>query len=137
MTAWAFTHRIAVRYGECDLQGVVFNATYLAYVDDCMDHWMRTFPEMVTEHRWDVMLKKATVRWAGPARWPEELTLECGVCRWGRTSFDVATHLRVGERPVADTLITYVTVSVGDNQPIVLDERWRQRLGPLVPAPAL
>ena len=27
------THRLRVRYGECDPQGVVFNAQYFAYFD--------------------------------------------------------------------------------------------------------
>ena len=35
-----------VRYGECDQQGVVFNAHYLAYVDDALDQWLRVlFPD--------------------------------------------------------------------------------------------
>ena len=28
-----FTHRLRVRYAECDVQGVVFNSHYLAYFD--------------------------------------------------------------------------------------------------------
>src|ERR671926_16488 len=28
-----FRHRLRVRYGECDPQGIVFNANYLAYFD--------------------------------------------------------------------------------------------------------
>ena len=33
-----YTHRIRIRYGECDMQRVVFNANYLAYCDDaCRD----------------------------------------------------------------------------------------------------
>ena len=28
-----FVHRLRVRYGECDAQGVVFNANYLMYFD--------------------------------------------------------------------------------------------------------
>src|SRR3954464_127428 len=31
--AHEFTHRIRVRYAECDPQGVVFNANYYAYYD--------------------------------------------------------------------------------------------------------
>ena len=30
-----------VRYGECDQQGVVFNAHYMAYCDDASDRWLR------------------------------------------------------------------------------------------------
>jgi len=28
-----FVHELRVRYGECDPQGIVFNANYLAYID--------------------------------------------------------------------------------------------------------
>ena len=28
-----FVHELRVRYGECDPQGIVFNANYLAYFD--------------------------------------------------------------------------------------------------------
>ena len=31
-----FKHSIAVRFGEVDLQAVVFNAHYLAYCDDAV-----------------------------------------------------------------------------------------------------
>jgi len=28
-----FVHELRVRYGECDPQGIVFNANYLSYFD--------------------------------------------------------------------------------------------------------
>ncbi|MDQ3434437.1 MAG: hypothetical protein M3481_07100 [Actinomycetota bacterium] len=37
-----FRHRMRVRYSECDLQGVVFNAQYLAYSDSAP--WARASP---------------------------------------------------------------------------------------------
>ena len=37
-----FIHRVRVRYGEVDMQRVVFNAHYLAYCDDAADLWFRT-----------------------------------------------------------------------------------------------
>ena len=60
----AFTHRLAVRYGEVDQQGVVFNAHYLAYCDDAMETWLRAIGLDVSQHGWDFMLKKATIEWA-------------------------------------------------------------------------
>jgi acyl-CoA thioester hydrolase len=134
--SWAFTHRIDVRYGECDQQGVVFNANYLAYVDDTMDHWMRTFagPEWVST--WDVMLKAARLVWHGPARWPEQLSVDCGVGRWGRTSFDVVYQLRVQDRAVADVLVTYVSIDVTTSAPAVPPEQVVTLMGELVEVPA-
>ncbi|MFM7093508.1 MAG: acyl-CoA thioesterase, partial [Actinomycetota bacterium] len=40
-TCVLYEHRIRIRYGECDMQKVVFNAHYLAYCDDAADCWMR------------------------------------------------------------------------------------------------
>ena len=36
-----YRHSLRIRYGECDMQGVVFNANYMAYVDDAVDTWVR------------------------------------------------------------------------------------------------
>jgi acyl-CoA thioester hydrolase len=133
--SWAFTHHLDVRYGECDQQGVVFNANYLAYVDDTMDHWMRTFTDDAWVSTWDVMLKSARVLWHSPARWPEQVAIDCGVARWGRTSFDVAYHLRVGERAVADVLITYVSIDVASQAPAPPPEQVVAAMGPTVELP--
>ena len=56
-----------MRYGEVDLQRVIFNAHYLAYVDDAMDHWMRTLDTSFESLGWDFMLKRAELEWDGPA----------------------------------------------------------------------
>ena len=34
-----YRHRLRIRYGECDMQGIVFNAHYLAYCDDAFGAW--------------------------------------------------------------------------------------------------
>ena len=130
-----FTHRVDIRYGECDQQGVVFNAHYLAFVDDAMDHWMRSLGGAAWVSTWDVMLKTARLTWHGPARWTEQLSVDCGVARWGRTSFDVAYRLRVGERAVADALITYVSVTVEDHRPTPPPPDVVDAMGDLVPVP--
>jgi acyl-CoA thioester hydrolase len=135
VTAYPFTHRIAIRYGECDQQGVVFNANYLAYVDDAMDHWMRSLGDTPWTSEWDVMLKAARITWEGPARWPEVLAIDCGVTRWGRTSFDVVFRLRVDDRSVADVLVTYVSVTVDTHEPSPPPDRVVRSLGEPVPRP--
>lgn len=131
----AFTHHLDIRYGECDQQGVVFNANYLAYVDDTMDHWMRSFASTEWTSGWDVMLKAARVLWHGPARWPERLTVDATVCRWGRTSFDVHYGVAVQQRPVADVVITYVSVDPADGRPTPPPVHVVEAMGPAVPPP--
>ena len=136
MTTYPFTHRIPIRYGECDQQGVVFNANYLAFVDDAMDHWMRSLGGTPWTSEWDVMLKAARLTWHGPARWPDVLGVDCGVTRWGRTSFDVLFRLRVDDRAVADVLVTYVSVTVSTHEPVPPPDLVVRSLGEPVPLPA-
>lgn len=131
------THRhvLEIRYGECDQQGVVFNAHYLAYVDDAMDRWMRSVAGSEWVAGWDVMLKRATVVWHAPARWRDVLVVDSGVTRWGRTSFDVAHRLAVAGAPIADVMITYVSIAGPDQQPAPPPPQVVEALGALVPVP--
>lgn len=132
---WAFTHRVDIRYGECDQQGVVFNANYLAYVDDTMDHWMRSLGGAEWTSGWDVMLKAARILWHGPARWPEQLRIDCAVCRWGTTSFDVRSALSVADRAVADVVVTYVSIDPATSSPVRPPETVVESMGPTVAPP--
>jgi acyl-CoA thioester hydrolase len=111
-----FVHHIPVRYGEIDMQGVVFNAHYLAYCDDAVEHWMRHCGVRAAETDWDFMLRRATVEWSGSAGLDDVIDIAVGVDRWGTTSFDVGFHGQVGERPVFDAVITYVGVVRGTTQ---------------------
>ena len=88
-------HTLRVRYGECDMQGVVFNAHYLAYCDDALTAWMAAaLPEAVPyfgspSPTFDYMVKKAELTWTAPFRFGDVVDLDCSVVRWGTTSFDV------------------------------------------------
>ena len=60
------------------MQKVVFNANYLAYVDDAVDNWMRWAlssqleqsqdPTNLHSVGFDCMVKKATVTWTSAVR---------------------------------------------------------------------
>jgi acyl-CoA thioester hydrolase len=102
-----------VRYGEVDMQRVVFNSHYLAYCDDAVETWLQTLGLTVSDHGWDFMLKKAAIEWQGTATVHDTIDIEVGVSRWGNTSFDVLFTGRVGDRPVFTCTITYVGVAFG------------------------
>jgi acyl-CoA thioester hydrolase len=106
-----------IRYGEVDLQGVVFNAHYLAYVDHCIDRWLRSLDVLTADGDWDIMVKKASVEWHDAAGLGEVLTLVPRVTRWGNTSFDVTVEGSVGERPVFSAEVLYVGVKMGTREP--------------------
>jgi acyl-CoA thioester hydrolase len=113
------THEIRVRYGECDMQRVVFNANYFAYCDDAVDTWFRAATAARNESfeslGFDFMLKRAELVWHAPLVFGETAQLDCSVMRWGTSSFDVLVEGRVGESPRFTATITYVSVVPGLN----------------------
>ena len=111
-----FVHTIPVRYGEVDMQGVVFNAHYMAYIDDAADRWLRSLDANFEARGWDIMLVKAVIEWQGTAGIGDTISLGVRVSRWGNTSFDMAFTGVVGERPVFTATITYVGVKAGTRE---------------------
>jgi acyl-CoA thioester hydrolase len=90
------SHRIRVRYGECDPQGVVFNAHYFAYFDVALTELWRValggYTTMMDEGV-DLVVAEATARYKAPARFDDELDLEVEVASVGTTS--MVTSLRI------------------------------------------
>lgn len=118
-----------IRYGECDQQGIVFNAHYMAFIDDAVDCWVRELdPAFESAHGWEITVKRSEITWSGPARFGETLTLDLSVGRWGTTSFDVAAIGHVGGRDVCRSTTTYVVVD-GDFRPIEIPDALRSHLG--------
>lgn len=124
-----YRHAIRVRYGECDMQDVVFNANYLAYCDDACEMWIRDSGARAHDLGWDFMLKKATIEWAGSATVNEQLDIAVSASRWGNTSFDVTFDGAVGDRPVFRCVITYVGVRLGTTETMAPPPEVRTALG--------
>ncbi len=123
----SFDYRI--RYGECDQQGVVFNAHYMAFIDDAVDCWIRALDaEFERRLGWEVMVKRSEITWAGPARFGETLILDLAVDRWGTTSFDVGAVGRVGDREVMASTTTYVVVDSRGFRPTPIPDMLRAHL---------
>ena len=98
----AFTHRIRVRYGECDPQGIVFNANYFLYFDVALTELWREalgpYQEMIERHGVDLVVGEARCRYRAPARFDEVIDLEMTVSRLGTTGMTSAIRiLREGE----------------------------------------
>ena len=97
-----YKHEIRVRYGECDQQGVVFNANYMAYMDDATEVWISSAVPSgrYQDLDWDYMVIRAVIEWQGAARTGDILAVEVGIVRYGSTSIDVGYVGTVGDRPV-------------------------------------
>jgi acyl-CoA thioester hydrolase len=90
-------HTLRVRYGECDLQGIVFNAHYLNYFDTSITELWRAACgsyQAMLDKGVDIVLAEARLRFHKPARFDEELSLAVAVTNIGTTS--VQTHHTAG-----------------------------------------
>ena len=84
-----FTHRIRVRYAECDPQGVVFNANYYAYFDLLMTElWRENIGpyEQMVEQGTDMSVVASGARFIQPARFDDEIDLNAQLTRLGNTA---------------------------------------------------
>jgi acyl-CoA thioester hydrolase len=103
-----FVHELRVRYGECDLQGIVFNANYLLYFDVAITELWRDavcpWQEMA-ERGVDAVVAEANLRFRAPARYDDVVRLEARVARLDETSVTTEIDvLRDGEALVEGRL---------------------------------
>lgn len=127
---WPFRERLSVRYQEVDLQNVVFNAHYLGWCDIASAAWMREaigWTGVGDDIDW--MLVKAQLEWQGSATYGDLVDIDCGIARWGTTSFDIAYRGTVGGAAVFTGLITYVCVTPGTKEPTPVPASMRESLG--------
>jgi acyl-CoA thioester hydrolase len=91
-----FVHELRVRYGECDPQGIVFNANYLLYFDVAItEFWREAVVEwqQMVERGVEFVVGEANLRFRSPARFDDVLTLELRVTRLGTTGITTAIDL--------------------------------------------
>lgn len=92
---------IRVRYHECDTQGVVFNANYLAYLDMAVVELCRELfggYEQMVELGADLMLVQSNLTFRRPARADDDIVVTTRVEAVGTTSLRLASRIeRDGE----------------------------------------
>ena len=106
-------HTLRVRYAECDLQGVAFNAHYLNYFDTSMTElWRAAYGGYRTmlDRGVDMVLAEARLRFLKPARFDDELELGVVVTHLGRTSFRTRHKASCGGELVAEAELRHVLV---------------------------
>jgi acyl-CoA thioester hydrolase len=126
-------HTVRVRYAECDLQGVVFNAHYLNYVDTSMTElWRVAFGgyQRMLECGLDMALAEARLRFRSPARFDDELSLAVAVIHLGTTGFITRHWIRRGEELLAEGELRHVLVKLGTSDKTPIPDWARQRLAP-------
>jgi acyl-CoA thioester hydrolase len=108
-----FTHRLRVRYSECDQQGVVFNAHYLSFYDVALTELWRAaigpYTDVV-ETGYDLVVAEARIRFREGARFDELLDVRMPVVKLGVTSMIVRPEFRVDDRLIADGEVRHVFI---------------------------
>ena len=102
-----------MRYAECDPQGVVFNAHYLAYFDTNINELLRAALgsyQAMLDRDVDIVVAEAQVRFRAPARFEDELTLAIAVTRLGETSITTMHRLSRDGDLLAEGILRHVMV---------------------------
>lgn len=124
----AYRHSIRVRYGECDMQGIVFNAHYLAYFDDAFDHYLRLHGWSEVQG-WEIMLKRCEIVWQGGLQVEETVDIDLSLARWGTTSFDIRFLGSVAGEERVECTTTYVVVDGVEHAPKPIPAELRSMFG--------
>jgi len=112
-TTGGFVHRLRVRFGECDPQGVVFKANYLLYFDVAFTELWRErvggYAEMI-DGGVDVMLVQSNVGYRRPARADDEIDVRFRVVKLGTTSMALGAEVERDGELLVEGELHYVFV---------------------------
>jgi acyl-CoA thioester hydrolase len=115
-----FSHSFRVRYGECDPQGIVFNANYVAYFDHGFTElWREAFGSyaVMEERGLDMVVAEVNVQFRAPARFDDLVTLSLAIESLGTTSMSSRLWLHRGEELLVEGRMRHVVVDA---------ERWEK-----------
>jgi acyl-CoA thioester hydrolase len=128
-----FRFRFRVRYGECDAQGVVFNARYADFVDIAVNEYIRTLLgdyQHLLDQDLDIQVVSLTVNWKAPAKFDDVLEARIRAGRIGNTSFTLHLEFfRYGDDGfIADADVTYVLIQPSVMGKVAIPDHIRQLL---------
>ena len=120
-----------VRFGETDLQGVVFNANYLLYVDTAQMDYLRDAGvpySLMRREGHDIVIAEAHLRFKAPARFDEIIDAYARVVEIRNSSFFMEFELyeRESGRFLAAASTVYVIVQERTGEPVRVPAYLRQ-----------
>lgn len=112
---------LRVRYHECDQQGVVFNAHYLAYADmasfDALKALFGSHAKLA-DHDVDLMVAESTVRYYAACRFDDQLVIATFAERIGSTSLVLRFEMFRDAELVAMVTNRYVWINPHTMRPV-------------------
>ena len=134
-----FVYELRVRYGECDPQGVLFNANYLAYIDHTITElWRAAYGGYgaMLDRGLDIVVAAATMRFRGSARFDDVITIEATVTNLGTTSVTTAYRFLRDEELLLEAELRHVFVTRATATKTPMPDWAREGLARWVVAPA-
>jgi acyl-CoA thioester hydrolase len=129
MRRHAATFRI--RYHECDQQGVLFNAHYLALFDMAVTELWRAMLggyAVMLDRGVDLVVGEAHVRYLAPARFDDLVTVSVQVADLGTTSLRTEYEVTREEDLLATGWLRHVFVQLGEGTKLAVPEDIREAL---------
>jgi acyl-CoA thioester hydrolase len=127
-----FSHRIEVRFRDCDPLGHVNNAVYLTYLEQArMFHWRALWgfgidPDPVVP---GVILARVEIDYRTPAKYGQTLVVGLDVAALGRTSFTYDYEiLDEQDRLVASARTVQVMYDYTTGKPVTIPDAIRQKI---------
>ena len=126
-----FMFRLRVRWGECDAQGIVFNAQYMNFFEVAQAEYFRNLGIRLYDaefrKRFDLATVKATFEFMAPARVDDMLGIHMAVSRMGRSSiaFKAEMYHADADKPCSRAEVIYANfdADAGVARPIPDDLR--------------
>ncbi|HET6999439.1 MAG TPA: thioesterase family protein [Solirubrobacterales bacterium] len=111
--ATPFVHQLRIRYGECDPQGIVFNANYVAFFDHVFTElWRQAFGSYrsMVDRGVDMVVAEMNLTFRGSARFDDLVEIEATIERLGTTSMTTRLELAREGEPLVEATIRHVFV---------------------------
>jgi acyl-CoA thioester hydrolase len=129
-----FNHKLRVRFGETDMQGIVFNGNYLTYYDVAWTEYFRAlgldYKKMI-ETGLDTVLARTTMEFKAPAHFDEVLEVHVRVSSIGNTSLNFEFEIyREGEdQLIGSASSLYVCIDPKTLRPVRAPDDLRGTIG--------
>ena len=131
--ARSFSHRLRVRYAECDQQNVVFNSHYVAWFDVLLTELWREVPggyAGMMETGTDMVVAEVNVRYLDGARFDDEIELRANVTRLGTTGMTTRIEVLRDEQLLAEGQLRHVFIDLATKAKTPIPDAVRAALEP-------
>ncbi len=118
---YRFLHRLRVRWGECDMQGIVFNPHYMAFIDVALTEYWRdiglAYPDGLAAEGTDIFMVAASQRFRDAGRYDDLLDVALRTEYVGTTSLRFCFEIRRAGAVLFEGQASYVVADRTTRQP--------------------